>query len=422
MKVAVVGAGIAGLSSAWLLNRKSGVEVSLFEAAHYLGGHSNTIDVELEGHSYPVDTGFLVHNPNTYPNLIAFLEKLNVKVVNSQMTFSVKLLGEKIEWAGTNIKTVFAQKKNIFSFKFWQMILDIIKFNKQAEVYLQESAKHHWTLGDLLKEKKYSMSFADWYLLPMGAAIWSTSRNEMMNFPASTFIQFGLNHSLFQVQDRPTWRTIERGAREYVKKIAAELKDVHLNEPVLEVYRGDKVKIKTQKGEYEFDKIIFATHADQTVQMIKDLDTHELSIIGDVKYSDNIAYLHTDETFLPEDKRIWSAWNYISEPAASPAVSLNTVCVSYLINELQPLPFKSPIIVTLNPAHAPKAEKIIKKLHYQHPQFDNKAIQAQEKLSEIQGKNHSYYAGAWCKYGFHEDGLNSGINVAKYFGVEVPWH
>ncbi len=421
MKVAVVGAGIAGLSSAWLLNRQPGFDVTLFEAADYLGGHSNTIDVSLEGHHYPVDTGFLVHNPNTYPNLIALLEKLNVKVVNSQMTFSVKLLSEKIEWAGTNIKTVFAQKKNLFSFKFWRMILEIIKFNKNVHQYLAESKERSWTLGNLLKEKKYSSHFSDWYLIPMGAAIWSTSNKEMLEFPASTFIQFGLNHSLFQVEDRPTWRTIERGSREYVKKIAKELKHIHLSEPVLEVYRSDKVKVVTHKGDYEFDKIIFATHSDQTVKMIKDLSAEELSILGDVKYTDNVAYLHTDEHYLPQDKKIWSAWNYISENETKASHQDQAVCVSYLINELQPLPFKTPIIVTLNPKEAPASHKILKKLHYQHPLFDTNAINAQERLPQIQGVKHSYYAGAWCKYGFHEDGLNSGINVAKYFGVEVPW-
>ena len=421
MKVAVIGAGIAGLSSAWLLNQKPGVSVTLFEAADYLGGHSNTIDVELEGQSYPVDTGFLVHNPNTYPNLIKFLELLSVKVIDSQMTFSVKLLGEKIEWAGTNIKTVFAQKKNLFSPNFWRMILDIIKFNRSAKTFLEEALIHHWSLGELIKEKKLSRSFADWYLLPMGAAIWSTSREEMMNFPASTFIQFGINHSLFQVQDRPVWRTIERGSREYVKKISADLKDIHLNEPVLEVYRENKIKIKTTKAEYEFDKIIFASHADQACKMIKDLDEQEREILESFRYSENVAYLHSDEKYLPSDKKIWSAWNYISEPDITLS-NKQSVCVSYLINELQPLPFKTPIIVTLNPAEAPRADKVIKKLHYQHPLFDQKAIEAQKKLVEIQGKNNSYYAGAWCKYGFHEDGLSSGMNIAKYFEVEIPWH
>jgi predicted NAD/FAD-binding protein len=418
MKIAVVGSGIAGLSSAWLLNRVEGFEVTLFEANDYYGGHSNTIDVQLEGKVFPVDTGFLVHNPNTYPHLIAFLKYLEVDVINTDMTFSVKLLKENIEWAGTNLKTVFCQKRNFFSFGFWKMIRDILKFNKNVDLYLEESRKNDLSLGELLKAKNFSNEFSLWYLIPMGAAIWSTSSEDMLKFPAASFIQFGKNHSLFQVEGRPRWRTIHKGSRVYVNKIISQLPRTYLNEPVLEVFRQDKVFVKTNKRTEEFDKIIFATHSDITMKLIKDPTSLEKEIVGAVEYSENIAYVHTDEKILPTNKTIWSAWNYLSD---ADSVSQKAVAVSYLINKLQPLPVETSVIVTLNPINPPEESKIIKKIIYHHPLFDKKAIAAQEKLPTIQGMNHTYFAGAWCKFGFHEDGIVSGVEVAKLLGAKVPW-
>lgn len=418
MKIAVIGSGISGLSSAWLLNRTKGVDVTLFESTDYLGGHSNTVDVTLEGFTHPVDTGFLVHNPNTYPNLIALLKMLNVEVIETDMTFSVKLGEKKIEWAGTNLMTVFSQKKNLFNLKFWQMILDILHFNKHAPSYLDYCRYKKLSLGELLEKKQYSHEFCEWYLIPMGAAIWSTSTEDMKKFPAENFIQFGINHSLFQVEGRPVWRTIKNGSREYVKQIAKTLPRVLLNEPVLSVSRGENVEVTTNKRVETFDKVIFATHTDITMKILQDATVAEKEIIGSVEYSENIAYLHHDESHLPDSKNVWSAWNYFSETDKN---SQRAVAVSYLISKLQPLPFKAPIIVTLNPIKEPHPDKILKKIIYHHPLFDQKAINAQKRLHEIQGQNHTYFAGAWCGYGFHEDGLNSGIEVAKMLGARIPW-
>lgn len=418
MKIAVIGSGISGLSSAWLLNRTEGHEVTLFESMDYLGGHSNTVDVTLNGVTSPVDTGFLVHNPNTYPNLIAFLKLLNVEVIESDMTFSVKLGERKIEWAGTNLRTVFSQKKNLIRPSFWKMILDIMHFNKNVHAYLEESRHKKLSLGELLQEKQYSREFCDWYLIPMGAAIWSTSTEDMKKFPAENFIQFGINHSLFQVEGRPVWRTIKNGSREYVKKIAKDLPRVFLNEPVLAVRRGEKVEVVTSQRTEFFDKVIFATHTDITASILQDATPAEKQILRKVEYSENIAYLHYDESHLPDSKNVWSAWNYFSETDAN---SKQAVAVSYLISKLQPLPFKEPIIVTLNPVRVPDPAKTIKTIIYHHPLFDQKAIDAQKMLSEIQGENHTYFAGAWCGYGFHEDGLKSGIAVAKMLGAKIPW-
>lgn len=418
MKIAVIGSGISGLSSAWLLNRTEGHEVTIFESMDYLGGHSNTVDVTLNGITHPVDTGFLVHNPNTYPNLIAFLKLLNVEVIESDMTFSVKLGERKIEWAGTNLKTVFSQKKNLVSPSFWKMILDIMHFNKNVHAYLEYSRHKKLSLGDLLTEKKYSREFCDWYLIPMGAAIWSTSTEDMRKFPAENFIQFGINHSLFQVEGRPVWRTIKNGSREYVKKIAQDLPRIHLNEPVISVKRGTQIEVTTSKRVETFDKIIFATHTDITAKILQDQSAQEKQILENVEYSENIAYLHYDESHLPDSKNVWSAWNYFSETDAQ---SKQAVAVSYLISKLQPLPFQEPIVVTLNPMRTPDPAKTIKKIIYHHPLFDQKAIDAQRMLLDIQGKNNTYFAGAWCGYGFHEDGLKSGIAVAKMLGASVPW-
>lgn len=418
MKIAVIGSGISGLSCAWLLNRKEGVDVTLFESGDYLGGHSNTVDVTINGLTHPVDTGFLVHNPNTYPNLIAFLKFLNVEVIDSDMTFSVKLGEKKIEWAGTDLTTVFSQKKNLFSPSFWKMILDIIHFNKRTHEYLEYSRLKKLSLGELLKEKNYSKEFCDWYLIPMGAAIWSTSTEDMEKFPAENFIQFGINHSLFQVEGRPVWRTVKNGSREYVKKIAADLPRIFLNEAVIAVTRGEQVEVITKNRTEKFDKIVFATHTDITSSILKDASAAEKDVLDNVQYSENIAYLHCDETLLPDSKKVWSAWNYFSETDDK---NNRGVAVSYLISKLQPLPFKEPIVVTLNPMRVPQASKILKKIIYHHPMFDQKAIDSQKKLINIQGKNNTYFAGAWCGYGFHEDGLNSGIAVAKMLGAGVPW-
>ncbi len=420
MKIAVIGSGIAGLSAAWLLNRTAGREVSLFEAGDYLGGHSNTIDVTLEGFTHPVDTGFLVHNPLTYPNLIAFFKLLNIEVVETEMTFSVKLNQQKIEWAGNNLFTIFSQKKNLFNPRFWKMILDILRFNKKAKTHLQYARKHQISLGELLKLEKYSNEFRDWYLLPMGAAIWSTATAEMLLFPAENFIQFCLNHSLLQSSGRPVWRSVKNGSRQYVQKIASELPQVFLNEAVLAVTREKKVvKVFTAKNRTEyFDNIVLATHSDQALALLKDASPFEKEVLSKIRYQPNTAYLHTDELLLPDSKAVWSAWNYRSE---SDTLNGQAVSVSYLINHLQALPFKAPVIVTLNPIDKPRADKLLRTIEYRHPVFDRAALDSQKKLATIQGENKTYFAGAWCGYGFHEDGLKAGMNAAHLLGATIPW-
>lgn len=424
-KIAVVGSGISGLSAAWLLQNHSASnktsEVHLFESSDYLGGHSNTVDVTLEGHTAPVDTGFLVHNNRTYPHLIELFKLLGIDSYESDMSFSVKVLEKNIEWAGSNIDTLFIQRKNIFSYAFLRMIQDILRFNKKKFEYLEKCKTHQWSLGELLIQEKFSNEFRDWYLIPMGACIWSTPTSEMLRFPGYTFIQFCENHGLLQVADRPQWKTIKGGSREYVKRMAKSLAHIYLNEPVLKVSRKNadgKMILVTKNQTLEFDEVILATHTDISLKIIENPTDTDREILSAIDYQENVAYLHYDKTFLPENKKAWSAWNYETDIAGP---NERAVMVSYYINNLQSLPFHEPILVTLNPTREPSAHKLIKKIVYHHPVFTEKSTKAQEQLLLHQGLGGLWFAGAWTRYGFHEDGILSGINVANALGAFAPW-
>ncbi len=419
MRIAVIGSGISGLSSAWLLSRDQRFQVSLFEAQSRFGGHSNTVDVELHGTKHPVDTGFLVHNPNTYPHLLKLFECLQVKTIETDMSFSVSLIDLGLEWAGTDLSSVFADKKNLVRPRFWRMIFDIIKFNKKAPLYLQELETQSLSLGELLKEKKYSQEFISWYLIPMGAAIWSSTTKEMLKFPASTFIHFCINHSLLQVEGRPKWRTMEGGSRVYVNKMISEIPNAFANEAVLKVEHVDLgLKVTTAQRAEVFDKVIFACHSDQILEIFPTMSEVEKNKISKIRYQKNQAFLHWDRDLLPRSEKVWSAWNYQSQ---TDVLNNQAVSVTYLINKLQPLPFSAPVMVTLNPFKKPAEEKTIRVIPYEHPVFDGPAIDAQKSLDEIQNLSGALYAGAWCGYGFHEDGLKAGIKVAKLLGAKIPW-
>jgi predicted NAD/FAD-binding protein len=416
-KIAVIGSGISGLASAWLLSR--GHEVVLYEAGNYLGGHTNTVDVTLDGFAHPVDTGFLVYNNKTYPNLIAMLAELQVGSYSTDMSFGVSMEQGKLEWAGTSLDSVFAQRGNLFSPTFLNMLNDILRFNKSAHDYLERSLEHPVSLGELLTQEKFGGAFCDAYLLPMAAAIWSSTPGDMLKFPASSFIRFCLNHSLLQVNNRPKWQTVRGGAREYVRKIAATLSDIRLNTPVESVVRSaDEVLVITSQKTERFDAVVFATHAPDTVNMLIDASEQENAILSAVRYQPNQAYLHTDLSLMPHQRKVWSAWNYIG---AQKRDGQRPVCVSYWLNKLQQLPFYTPVIVTLNPIHPPDPAKVLRTFQYQHPVFDQAAIDAQQQLDTIQGRNRCWFAGAWTGYGFHEDGLKSALRIARAFGVAPDW-
>ena len=415
-KVAVVGGGISGLTAAYKL--RNDAEVTLFEANDYIGGHTNTIDVQLEGIQYPVDTGFLVFNERTYPNLIALFKELDVETALSDMSFAVTLPEINLEWAGTNLNTVFAQRRNLFRPTFLLMLKDILRFNKQTtEMALRQAANPDSNqadmlvpLGQFLKDNGYNKYFKDWYLLPMAAAIWSCPSEEMLAFPVATFVRFCHNHGLLQVENRPRWFTVKGGARNYVEKILPHIPHVFKSTPITRVdTSGNQPVVHTAQAAMTFDAVIMACHSDQSYQILSDNQVQQRALLKNIRYQDNVAFLHTDTCLLPKRSSIWSSWNYLSD-VTNPQPS---VSVTYLLNMLQPRPFKTPVMVTLNPIVQPNPERVIREIHYSHPIFDGPAIEAQLNLPRVQGENHVYLAGAWAGYGFHEDGHKAGLAAAQ---------
>ena len=417
-RIAVIGGGIAGLASAWLLSRRH--RVTLFEAGDYVGGHTNTIDIAVEGHRHPIDTGFLVFNDRTYPNLCALFACLGVASVESEMSFGVSLAEPEIEWAGSDLGTVFAQRSNLLRPAFLGMLSDILRFNRETTRMAAEGDAPPVSLGDYLAAGRYGSAFRDWYLLPMASAIWSCPTRTMLDYPLATFARFCHNHGLLQIFDRPRWRTVAGGGREYVRRILDELDDVQVATPVLGVdRRPDGVWLRCRDGAERFDEVVFACHSDQTLAILgAGASLDERRILGAVKYQPNLALVHTDTALLPRRRKVWSAWNYL---AGAGRPDERPVSVSYLINRLQPLPFETPVVVSLNPFTEPARDKLIRRIEYAHPVFDQAAVDAQAALPTIQGRQRSWFAGAWTGYGFHEDGLKSALVVAQALGAEIPW-
>ncbi|MCK6394294.1 FAD-dependent oxidoreductase [Zoogloea sp.] len=418
-RIAVIGAGIAGLASAWLLSREH--EVVLFEGGDYLGGHTHTVDIEVEGQRFPVDTGFLVFNRRTYPNLCALFVLLGVDAVESEMSFGVSLTATDLEWAGSDLGSLFAQRSNLLRPDFWRMLQDIRRFNRETTRMAQDGSTPDMALGDYLVTHGYSHAFRDWYLIPMAAAIWSCPTRSMMAYPLATFVRFCHNHGLLQIFDRPRWYTVRNGARSYVEKLLSGIHEVRVATPVLAVRReaGFGVSLHTRSGVERFDEVVFACHSDQTLALLgSDASEAERAVLGAVKYQHNDAWLHTDTRLLPRRPGVWSAWNYLSGHGAP---GERPVSVSYLLNRLQPLPVSTPVVLSLNPLVEPAADTVLGRYGYAHPVFDQGAIDAQARLPDLQGQRNSWFAGAWTGYGFHEDGLKSALAVASALGAEAPW-
>ena len=422
-RIAIVGSGVSGLATAHALRGKA--EITLFEAGDYFGGHTHTVDVTLPGPQGPVthgvDTGFLVFNERTYPQLIALLAELDVKTAKSDMSFSVQVPGAgrgkaALEWSGSSLNTVFSQRGNILNWRFLRMLRDITRFNRIANELATAGADAALMqpLGEFLREQKLSDEFRDWYFLPMMGCIWSCPTDQMLQFPVSTMIRFCYNHGLIQVARRPQWWTVSGGARHYVDKITAHIDDKRLNTPVQVIARdADGVDI-VSKGKIErFDKVVLATHSDQSLALLADPSPQEQQVLGAIRYQSNRAVLHTDASVLPKNKLAWAAWNYERAPRASRESA--QVCLHYLLNLLQPLPFSpdQPVLVSLNPVQSIPRKLIMGEFDYTHPVFDLAAIRAQRELPALQGRQHTFFCGAWTGYGFHEDGLKSGLQVAE---------
>ena len=410
-KIAVIGSGISGISAAYYLN-KLNYDVSIFESNTYFGGHTNTHEIEIDGVKSPVDTGFLVHNDRTYPNLIEFFSELGIETCPSEMSFSVMKKSDGITWAGSNLFTIFAQYKNLFNLRFYKFLREVLRFNNFSSEYLSEcEGNFELTLEDLLQEKKYSKDFRKWYLLPMGGCIWSCPKNELLKFPAFTFLKFCLNHGLLQIFNRPKWKTVLNGCNTYVEKVLSEIEKKYLNEPVLEIKPEDgKLIVKTDQRSENYDYCIICTHPPEALKMLGNNEPLTKEVLSNFKFQENKAVLHLDESVLPDKKIAWSAWNYTSTKSDD---GKDKVSVSYLINKLQPLPYKKSIIVTLNPVTKINNDKIIKTISYQHPLFSTASIKAQESMNNIQGLNRIYFSGAWMRYGFHEDGILSTKKAIK---------
>ena len=414
MKIGVIGSGVSGLVSALTLQEK--FEVSLFEKNSKLGGHSNTVTIEQENKKYSVETGFIVLNDKNYPIFTSLLKHLNIGVNNSSMSFSVSVDKGQFEYSSSYIG-LLGQTKNIIDPKYWGMLRDINYFYTNALRDVKDCPDNE-TLGQFLKRFNYSNKFIDYHLVPMTASIWSCPTKSILNFPIKSLLVFFENHKLLNIYNRPKWSTVNKGSREYVKKIQSLLKgEIYTNTKVNKISKSKGgIRVHYQEGIKTFDKVILACHADQSSEILIENFSEEANLLKDFKYQKNTSILHSDISFMPKRKSVWSSWNYITETGNSGNLS-----ITYWMNELQGINSPKPILLSLNPKILPNPDLIYGQYSYSHPILDNNAINIQKKLSSIQGKNNLWFCGAWTGFGFHEDGVKSAVEIANSHNIHLPW-
>lgn len=420
LKIAIVGTGISGLSAAWLLSKRH--EVTVFERAERIGGHSNTVVTKVDSQTVPVDTGFIVFNRKTYPNLTALFDLLKVPTQRSNMSFAVSLDDGTFEYSGSGLSGLFGQPRNLMRPRFWSMLLDVLRFYRNAPRDVLRSDEDQISLGQYLHRGNYGEAFRDDHLLPMAGAIWSALPTAMLEYPAAAFIRFHDNHGLLRVRDRPAWETVVGGSQNYVKRLCAPFADrIRLNTGVRSVLRfPERVVITDTHGNSEtFNHVVMASHADEALATLADPCPREKQLLGSFRYSRNLAVLHSDQSLMPKRRAVWSSWNYIG----SRTNVGDAICVTYWMNRLQNLGTETPVFVTLNPARAPRAGTLLHSEVYDHPVFDAPAMDAQRKLWLLQGDRNTWFCGAYFGAGFHEDGLQAGLAVAEQLGgLRRPWH
>jgi predicted NAD/FAD-binding protein len=414
MQIAVVGSGIAGLASAWLLSREH--EVTLYEANDYLGGHTHTHDVEIGGRGYAVDTGFIVFNPPHYPLLHKLFDELGVASQPTTMSFAVKNERSGLEYNATDLPGLFCQRRNLVSPRFWRMLGDIRRFYREAPALLDRDGAGP-DLGEYLAANRYSDAFRDDHLVPMASALWSSPSARILKFPAEYLARFMANHQMLQVRGRPQWRVVKGGSQTYVRALRKAWR-VHerIGDGVTRITRGpQRVRVESTSGNADYDQAVLACHSDQALALLGDASEREREILGAMPYQENDTVLHTDASLLPRRRRAWAAWNAIVPRDASEHCT-----VSYCMNQLQSLDCAEPIVVTLNRTAQIAPQKILKRLRYHHPVYTQASVAAQQRKVEIQGANRTWFAGAYWGWGFHEDGMRSAVDVANGLGVRWP--
>lgn len=421
MRLAVIGSGIAGLGAAWLLSSR--YQVTVYEANDRLGGHSNTVTVDYDGRQVPVDTGFIVYNEATYPNLIGLFDWLGVKTKPSDMSFSVSVGGGELEYEGS-LGGLVAQPSNLLKPGYYRMLADVARFFAAAPRLLEDPRDPDITLGAFLKREGYGDGFLYDHLLPMAAAIWSCPVETMLAFPARSFVRFFVNHGLLKHVNRPQWFTVDQGSASYVLRLAAEIEQrggqIRTAHPVREIRRIDAGVMVTEPDGSEtfYDQVVIGSHGDEALAMLSDADEAERNLLGCFTYQENVAVLHRDRSLMPKRRRAWASWNYLAEGRRNMD---RAVALTYWMNRLQGIDEKLPLFVTMNPLSEPDPALEFARFNYTHPVFDTAAVKAQQELETIQGTRNTWFCGSYCGYGFHEDGLKAAIGVARSLGITVPW-